>query len=737
MVYIKSILSAFFALLAFTIISCQNETSSKDDDSVLSSITISTLPTKTTYEQNETFTPSGLKITASYSDKSTKTIAYPATRLSVTQPSTESTGTKTVTVSYTENAVTKSTTFTITVTPPASEKITTTEEIGGVVYYVKSDAPTTASVAKKSSTIKDGANNLSVSVAKEDDALKLGSVNASADDFKDELSVEVFSTTTTKHYYSDEYGKEEVSSLKSTTTTYSAKVSENVSSNFDEVTLNLGNGTFDLDKFYELYTDLKTNGVLLSEEQKSAIADAKPEEISDANKEKASELISAIKEEKNITNDVDVEYLTPEYNDNSSVSNLGVNYSNATINVNQSMFGTIGEDFNHYTTSKLDKFISESNIKSFENQTKTEELIPGIDIQYHLLYNINLPQKALKFNSNVKNVVFDLNNEEVKMSFLYKGGIVSDNLSLKNTANATLTGSLYTDQMNNDLFKAILNENFSTNNLPNITAYLNEETIKNLYGTRVDELLAKYYTSTNSSKISNFEITPYLQFDAKDALNGSSMFAENNNGGVSSNSNAYHLDVNAFMHMLNNFNEIGNVLIDGQNYFGNSLDKGKGYIANVVFGQDYHDIDISNLSPRGIIMSGENGRLPVIGSAPYARIVLFNNDTYVPGIHAVDFSNLSLAKAKELEPQARVETFFNPTHKNDISISPTHGSVIYYFGNNYKTNYEADKDTGIFKASISTYEEIGNELINSTGKDVDTLLMQDKASYFENATRIQ
>lgn len=46
-------------------------------------------------------------------------------------------------------------------------------------------------------------------------------------------------------------------------------------------------------------------------------------------------------------------------------------------------------------------------------------------------------------------------------------------------------------------------------------------------------------------------------------------------------------------------------------------------------------------------------------------------------------------------------------------------------------------DSSIYAASISTYEEIGNELINSTGKDVDTLLMQDKASYFENATRIQ
>lgn len=608
-----------------------------------------------------------------------------------------------------------------------------------MVYYVKSDAPTTASVAKKSSTIKDGANNLSVSVAKEDDALKLGSVNASADDFKDELSVEVFSTTTTKHYYSDEYGKEEVSSLKSTTTTYSAKVSENVSSNFDEVTLNLGNGTFDLDKFYELYTDLKTNGVL-SEEQKTAIADAKPEEISDANKEKASELISAIKEEKNITDDVDVEYLTPEYKDNSSVSNLGVNYSNATINVKPSMFETIGREFslpNGLVGKSSDNFLNLKNeLSSLENQTKTEELIPGIDIQYHFVYNTQRDiQKAFKFNSNVKNVTFDLNNEEVKMSFLYNGGIVSDNLSLKNTANATLTGELYAEQMNsNDIFNAILNESFSSDKLPTITAGLNYENIRNIYGTRVDEILKKYYTSSNGSKISSLKINSSMQFDAKEALNGSSMFAENNNGGVSSNSNAYHLDVNAFMHMLNNFNKIGNVLIDGQNYFGNSLDKGKGYIANVVFGQDYHDIDISKSVARGIIMSGENGRLPNIEGG-YSRAILSNNDSVIP--EAVpDFSNLSKANAISLEPYSKVETHFNPNH-TDISITNS-GSHIYYFGNTYKTNYDAKNDnTNVKAASISTYEEIGNELINSTGKDVDTLLMQDKASYFENATRIQ
>ena len=202
-----------------------------------------------------------------------------------------------------------------------------------------------------------------------------------------------------------------------------------------------------------------------------------------------------------------------------------------------------------------------------------------------------------------------------------------------------------------------------------------------------------------------------MQFDAKEALNGSSMFAENSNGGVSSNSNAYHLDVNAFMHMLNNFNKIGNVLIDGQNYFGNSIDKGKGYIANVVFGQDYHDIDISKSVDRGIIMSGENGRLPNIkGGSQYVRVILSENDSNIPAA-ALDFSNLSQNKAESLKNITTLETYFNQSQKN-ISL-PGSGSRIFYFGNNYKTNMDHNlmDDSHIYAASISTYEEIGNELI--------------------------
>lgn len=78
--------------------------------------------------QNETFEPSGLKIIAAYSDQSTKFITYPTTGLSVSQPSTKTTGKKNITVSYTENAVTKSTSFEITV-----------EEEGEVTFTTESD----------------------------------------------------------------------------------------------------------------------------------------------------------------------------------------------------------------------------------------------------------------------------------------------------------------------------------------------------------------------------------------------------------------------------------------------------------------------------------------------------------------------------------------------------------------------------------------------------------------------
>ncbi len=80
----------------------------------LSSITITTPPTKIIYTEGETFDPTGMVVTATYSDSSTGNVTTSCTF----SPSTALTTSDTeITVSYTENAVEKTTTQAITVNP--------------------------------------------------------------------------------------------------------------------------------------------------------------------------------------------------------------------------------------------------------------------------------------------------------------------------------------------------------------------------------------------------------------------------------------------------------------------------------------------------------------------------------------------------------------------------------------------------------------------------------------------
>ena len=83
-------------------------------DKSLDSIAVTTLPTKTTYNINETFDPTGLVITATYTDNSTAVI--PSTDYTLSTPDMSTSGVKTITVTYTEGDITATTTFNITVT---------------------------------------------------------------------------------------------------------------------------------------------------------------------------------------------------------------------------------------------------------------------------------------------------------------------------------------------------------------------------------------------------------------------------------------------------------------------------------------------------------------------------------------------------------------------------------------------------------------------------------------------
>lgn len=78
----------------------------------LSSISLDTSNVQTTFSVGDTFNYNGLVVTAHYSDSSSSVV----TPTSVLTPSTTTTGNKTVTVTYTENEVTKTETYTITVT---------------------------------------------------------------------------------------------------------------------------------------------------------------------------------------------------------------------------------------------------------------------------------------------------------------------------------------------------------------------------------------------------------------------------------------------------------------------------------------------------------------------------------------------------------------------------------------------------------------------------------------------
>ena len=78
---------------------------------VLSSITVTTPPTKTIYEEGEDFDPTGMIVTATFNDNSTEAV----TGYTYSPDDALSTSDTEITISYTENGVTKTTTQTITV----------------------------------------------------------------------------------------------------------------------------------------------------------------------------------------------------------------------------------------------------------------------------------------------------------------------------------------------------------------------------------------------------------------------------------------------------------------------------------------------------------------------------------------------------------------------------------------------------------------------------------------------
>ncbi|MDY2720798.1 MAG: bacterial Ig-like domain-containing protein, partial [Candidatus Faecousia sp.] len=110
----------------------------------LTGITLDTTSVQTTFTVGDTFNSTGLVVTAAYDDNSTKQV----TPTSVSAPDMTTAGTKTITVSYTENGVTVTADYTITVNEPTTYTVT---------YYSAGSVYGTATVVEGNAI---GADNL-------------------------------------------------------------------------------------------------------------------------------------------------------------------------------------------------------------------------------------------------------------------------------------------------------------------------------------------------------------------------------------------------------------------------------------------------------------------------------------------------------------------------------------------------------------------------------------------------
>lgn len=109
-----------------------SSSASTETQRVLSSISV-TAPTKTTYFVGDALNTTGMKVTANYTDGSNEDVTSSASNSGFTS---SSAGTKTVTVTYSENGVTKTATFTVTVKAIELSSIKVNTSSAKTTYYV-------------------------------------------------------------------------------------------------------------------------------------------------------------------------------------------------------------------------------------------------------------------------------------------------------------------------------------------------------------------------------------------------------------------------------------------------------------------------------------------------------------------------------------------------------------------------------------------------------------------------
>ena len=228
----------------------------------------------------------------------------------------------------------------------------------------------------------------------------------------------------------------------------------------------------------------------------------------------------------------------------------------------------------------------------------------------------------------------------------------------------------------------------------------------NLYDKGIDTLIAKYFNANKQDKLSfnlGVSATAYY-FDAKEALNGQTMYTENDYNGK-----AYNLDINAALLM---WVPVKNVEITGTN----KTDETKmSSVTNVRVSSDVSDITFGAGS--GVIdfeIAPFETPLNSVSSLTKAKVIIRNikegSSVYIGSNHTIDLSNLPVTSFQNIDNLAKaafVEVYFAQGQENKgfgILATNSFNKAIYVDG----APTSVKEDYTPLNATNADWERAGN-----------------------------
>ena len=368
------------------------------------------------------------------------------------------------------------------------------------------------------------------------------------------------------------------------------------------------------------------------------------------------------------------------------------------------------------TVINIEDYISDSGDVN-EVKTKVSTLTGNISLNIKntgdegvYFYDIITLYKALKENENI--------NEDIKIIY-------------PDPSNTTITGALTFDLLKDpnisqsDVFKLFFGSDNITetdgkvnvisdidlNRLPKVNVQFTADASVNIYDLGIDKLITKYYDigadigsdEANYIRFQSNGSTYY--FDAKEALNGQTMYTENKYNG-----NAYDLDINAALLIMGG--GIKNVNITGTNKT-NKTEMPS--VTNVRVSADVSDIRFGAGS--GVIdfeIAPTETPVNLIASSTQAKVIIRKiKEGSTVGIgtnHTIDLSNLpvsSFQNITDLTKASFVEVYFAQGQENKgfgVSASNDFNKAIYVDGvpTSVKEGYTP------LKATNADWERAGN-----------------------------